>query len=327
MSRLVRAFAAGAAALALLAACASPAPVEPPAADPAESSIAPFAIDQDFPDPDLLSTGGEYYAYATNAPGINVQLARSSDLQAWEVLSTDALPELPEWSLPGKTWAPDVSEFSPGHFVMYFTVANAEPEVQCIGVATSSSAEGPFQAQGDGPIVCPDEDGGAIDPSTFVAKDGKRYLLFKNDGNCCAKDTWLQIVELSADGLSLEGDATRLLKQDQPWEGNLIEAPTLVERDGRYVLFYSANDYGSDQYAIGYATADAATGPYAKADGPLLTTELADDRYLGPGGQDVIATPEGDSFAFHSWDEVYIYRGIHLVPLSWEGGLPVLALP
>jgi len=286
-----------------------------------------FAIDQDFPDPDVLVTGDEYIAYATNGAGFNVQAAVSADLDEWEVLATDMLPTLPEWALPGKTWAPDVSEFAPGHFVMYFTAANKNPALQCIGVATATSATGPFAPAGTGPVVCPPDEGGAIDPATFVDDDGTRYLLWKNDGNCCALDTWLQIAELSADGTALVGETTRLLVQDRDWEGTLIEAPTLVKRDGVYTLLYSANDYGGDAYATGFATAPSVRGPFVKADDPLLTTGLSNGRYLGPGGQDVVTAPDGsDVLVFHSWDSLFIQRGVNVVPLTWTQGVPSVRL-
>jgi arabinan endo-1,5-alpha-L-arabinosidase len=309
----------------LLSACATGGG-EPTAPEESEQpSIAPFAIDQDFPDPDVLEHEGTYFAYATNIPGTNVQLATSTDLESWEVTGEDALPALPEWSIPGKTWAPDVTEIRPGEFVMYFTAASSDPALQCIGVATAQSPTGPFEPRGDEPLVCPGTSGGAIDASTFIDDDGTPFLLFKNDGNCCGLDTWLHIVELSPDGLELAGDPIELIKQDQEWEGTLIEAPTLVSRDGSYILFYSANDYGSDDYAIGFATADDVTGPFTKADGPFLSTDISDGRYRGPGGQDVVTRANGDDvLVFHSWNEAYVYRGMNVVPISWSETLPFL---
>jgi arabinan endo-1,5-alpha-L-arabinosidase len=303
---------------------------ESPAAS--ESSAGPESdgnpvLDEDFPDPDVLEVDGTYYAYATNTATLNVQVATSTDLESWELSDADALPELPSWVIPGKTWAPEVTQFAPGQFVMYTTTTNFDPTYQCIAVATATSPEGPFEVVGDGMIVCPAEEGGAIDAATFTDDDGSHYLLWKNDGNCCGFDTWLYIAPLSPDGLTLTGPATRLVKQDQEWEGNLVEAPILVKRDGTYVLMYSANDYGGDRYAIGYATADAVTGPYTKGDEPLFTTELSEGRYIGPGGQDVVVTPDGeDRLVFHSWYGGITYRGMNSLPLTWEDGRPVVSM-
>ncbi len=280
-------------------------------------------IDDDFPDPDVLEVDDVYYAYATEGNLRNVRVARSTDLLEWEPLP-DAMPELPSWIIPGKTWAPEVTEIAPGQYVLYFTATNFRPTLQCVGVATATSPEGPFTVVGEGMLVCPEEEGGAIDASTFLDADGTRYLLWKNDGNCCGLDTWLQIAPLSPDGLTLAGPTTRLVQQDQPWEGDLVEAPTLVERDGTYTLLYSANDYGGPAYAIGWATASSVLGPYTKGEEPLLTTADAPD-YVGPGGQDVGVGPDGEAhLVFHSWYGGETYRGINVLPREWEDGVPVV---
>lgn len=295
---------------------------------PAPTPAPTFAIDHDFPDPDVLRVGDQYYAYGTNTAAVNVQLATSRNLRTWTVSDSDMLPILPTWALPGRTWAPDVSEISPGRYVMYVVAAGASPALQCIGVATARSPGGPFTPVGDAPLVCPADEGGAIDPSTFVDSDGTRYLVWKNDGNCCGLDTWLQITPLTKDGLTLAGPPTRLLKQTESWEGKLIEAPTLVKRAGSYVLLYSANDYAGSSYAIGYATAPAVAGPYTKHAEPLLSTSSSAGRYTGPGGQDVVTAPDGtDRLAFHSWDPSGVYRGMNVLPLKWKGDVPSLTTP
>jgi arabinan endo-1,5-alpha-L-arabinosidase len=296
-----------------------------------QSSSAPapaFAIDSDFPDPDVLATDDGYVAYATNGPGFNIRMATSGDLAKWTVSTDDPLPNLPGWASPGKTWAPDVSEFAPGRFVMYFVAADTATHTQCIGSAVASDAAGPFVPDEAGPIVCPTEEGGAIDPDTFVDRDGTRYLVFKNDGNCCGIDTWLQLAPLSADGRSLTGPPVRLIKQTKAWEGNLIEAPTLIRHAAEYVLLYSANDYGGEHYAIGYARSSTLTGPYTKAAGPLVTTDSTGGRYIGPGGQDVATAQDGTQrLLIHSWSDGLAYRGMSVLRLGWKDGRPVVTPP
>ncbi|WP_199424533.1 glycoside hydrolase family 43 protein [Actinotalea solisilvae] len=282
-------------------------------------------VDDDFPDPDVLEVDGTYYAYATNGNLRNVRVASSTDLVGWTELD-DALPTLPSFVIPGKTWAPEVTEVEPGRYVLYYTATNYRPTLQCLGVAVADSPEGPFEPVGDAMLVCPEAEGGAIDASTFRDADGTLYLLWKNDGNCCGLDTWLQIAPLTPDGTALAGEPVRLVQQDQPWEGNLVEAPTLVERDGTYVLLYSANDYGGPAYTIGYATASSVLGPYTKNPEPLLTTYQFDSRYVGPGGQDVVVGPDGeDRLVFHSWYGQNTYRGMNVLPLAWQDGHPVVA--
>ncbi|MEJ3405229.1 glycoside hydrolase family 43 protein [Rathayibacter sp. YIM 133350] len=286
-----------------------------------------FVIDASFADPDLISTSDGYVAYATNSPSINVQLATSTDLEHWDLSDQDALPTLPSWAVAGRTWAPDVSELPNGGFVMFVVAEDRASQKQCIGTATSPTAAGPFTPVGDAPLLCPLDQGGAIDPSTFVDDDGTAYLLWKNDGNCCNLDTWIEIAPLAADRLSLAGASTRLFTQTEQWEGNLVEAPTMLKHGDRYIVLYSANDYATDAYAIGVASAPALSGPYEKQPGPLLSTESSDGRYYGPGGQEVLHTDDGDRLFFHSWDENVIYRGMNAVALTWKDDLPVVKLP
>jgi arabinan endo-1,5-alpha-L-arabinosidase len=320
-SRMLRSGGVLAALVLLVAGCASAG--ESPVDETQPERLQPV-IRANFPDPDVLESGGVYYAYATNDNAKNVQVATSTDLVEWEVQGEDALPELPSWIIPGKTWAPEVSAVGDG-FVMYFTASNFSPAAQCLGVATSDDPAGPFEVVGDAMLVCPEEEGGAIDASTFVL-DGVLHLAWKNDGNARGMDTWLYAAPLSADGLTLAGEAKQLFMQDLEWEGHLVEAPTLLERDGQLVMLYSANNYGDDSYAVGAAIAPGLDGPWTKLDEPILSTEGTDSRLLGPGGQDVVTGPDGDVLIFHGWDAAYSYRAMFTLPLEWDGAVPVPVL-
>ena len=133
---------------------------------------------------------------------------------------------------------------------------------------------------------------------------------------------WIQ--SLSADGLKLQGEPQRLIKQDQSWEGPLVEAPTVWKHEGKYYLFYSANGYESCNYAIGYAVADNVTGPYVK---PRQGAWVAStDQVCGPGGEDIVIGPDGLPWmAYHRWEKgPRTYRSMAIDPLIWRGGIPYL---
>lgn len=284
-------------------------------------------INHNFPDPSILNDKGVFYAYATNS-GPNMLCARSPDLVHWTDMP-DAMPLLPVWAKPGRTWAPCVAAYGPGGgYVAYFAARNKTTGQENLGTAVASAPSGPFAAPPLAvPLVEQAEEGGAIDPTCFTDDDGSRYLVWKNDGNSRGRDTWLWAQKLSADGLALQGAPTRLIKQDQPWEGTLIEAPTLWKHGGKYYLFYSANAYNTCRYAVGYAVADTLTGPYVKpGDKPWLAST---PDTCGPGGEAIIRAGDGSPWmAYHTWAHgPGSYRSMSIDALYWDARGPHLRGP
>jgi beta-xylosidase len=311
------------------------------AASPGANEFANPVIADDFPDPFVLRDGDTYYAYATTDGAQHLQLARSKDLVTWEELD-DPLPKIPLWST-GQTWAPEVAK-TPAGYVLYYTAHDSEvtrPDSagsQCITLATSDKPEGPFVDNSKGPLVCQGDLGGSIDATEFTDRDGTRYLIWKNDGNCCGMPTRFYVQRLSADGLKLSGKPVEMgVTNDQPWEGGVIEAPTLLLRDGTYYLFYSANNYDSEFYAIGYATSKKLTGPYTDAkENPIVASawdKPITSQARGPGHQSIFADAQGDLWmAFHAFDDDAVgysnggVRSMWIAPLTFDAGKPVVTL-
>jgi beta-xylosidase len=279
---------------------------------------------ENFPDPFLLRAGDTWHAYATNDDDGNVQTLRSRDLVTW-TKGPDALPELGGWAYPGKTWAPEVLELD-GRYVLYYTANAADAGLQCIGRAVAAAPPGPFRDEAKAPLVCQRAEGGSIDPSPFRDEDGALYLLWKNDGNCCAKDTWIYAQRLSQDALRLEGQPARLVRQDAGWEADVIEAPAMVRREGRYYLFFSANAFDADLYAVGYARCDAPLGPCRDApENPILRSGC---EASGPGHQAIVEVDGETWIAYHAWPRSgEEERELWLDRVTWEDGKPAVKGP
>jgi beta-xylosidase len=285
--------------------------------------------DSNFPDPFVLEAGGTYYAYATNNGAQNYPTLISKDLVRWEP-GPDAFPQLPPWAT-GDAWAPEVLRRADGKYVLYFTARTTIPRSSgdnalCIGHAVADRPLGPFKPVGKRPLICQTREGGSIDASPFRDSDGKLYLLWKNDGNCCAQPTFLYSQRLSPDGLRLLGKPARLSRNDKPWEGNLVEAPQMLKHDGRYYLFYSANFYGDASYNTGYAVCKGPLGPCTDApENPILATA---GQAVGPGHPTVFRTDEGGTWIlYHAWppgQELSAYPGrvLWLDRVVWKGGKP-----
>ena len=296
----------------------------------------PSPFESDFPDPFVLRDGDSYYAFATGTHGRNVQVARSRDLRGWAWLP-DALPTLPSWAVRDSklTWAPSVLRRE-RHYVLYYTAADTGSGFQCISRAVSPRAEGPYVDDSPRPFVCQTGDAtpfcGSIDPSPFVDTAGRPWLLYKSDENspsCRGKSRiWSQA--LSDDGLSVAGAASMLLGTDRPWEGPLIEGPSMIQEGSSTLLFYSANWYEGPDYAVGYARCDGPAGPCKKmtVDAPLMKSTAT---ALGPGGQEVFTDLFGRAWiAYHAWAPPKTSyadggrRSLRLARLGFSQGTPLV---
>ena len=299
---------------------------------PGEDEFANPVIDTDMPDPFVLDAGERYYLYSTTNITDNYPYATSEDLVTWEPRG-DAMPRLPAWA-NGNPWAPEVTQTSAG-YVMYFTARAAGvkrpdgADAQCVGVAVGDTPDGPFVDDGAEPLVCQVALGGTIDASIVRDVDGSLWLIYKNDGNCCAMPTRLYMRPMSEDGLTFAGKEVEVdgIVNDQEWEGGVVEAPTIHHHDGTYYLFYSGNNYRSADYAVGYATATSLTGPYADAEeNPILASG---NGAIGPGHQALAADPDGDLWmVYHAWSSsAFLERNVWIDELRFDGGRPVVDGP
>lgn len=299
-----------------------------------------------FPDPFVLPNGDEYLAYATNAERgqANVQMARSTDLVAWELIRDggalhDAMPDLPPWAREGFTWAPEVIRTATG-YVLHFTAKDRRTDLQCLGAAFSTDPRGPFVSRAAEPLVCQTEIGGTIDSSPFRDADGQLYLYYKNDGNHprFRRPTQIYAQRLAPDALSVVGNPAPLVRNDTPWEAHVIEAPTMVRHGDGYVLFYSANHFGWEThqrlspYGIGYARCTGPMGPCTDgADNPILSSFNSPEAgcLSGPGHQSVFETGGRQYMSFHAHQWARGCRRVedgrremYIAPLHWREGRP-----
>ena len=107
------------------------------------------------------------------------------------------------------------------------------------------------------------------------------------------------IQKMTADGTAFAAgsSSTQILDRSDA-DGPLIEAPSLVEKDGTYVLFFSSNCYSGSLYDVSYATASSVLGPYTKSSAPLLVTGSPYAQLYSPGGLDI--NRAGTQAVFHA---------------------------
>jgi beta-xylosidase len=272
-------------------------------------------IPGDHPDPSVARIGNEYWATSTSSAWAPVfPLFHSRDLVNW-TLETAVFEHPPAWSA-GSYWAPEISYYKGRVFVYYAARKRGGP--LCVALATAYRPRGPFTDHGL--LVC--EEVGSIDPVTAVDENGDRYLIWKRDGNSRDEPTPIQIQKLSDDGTKLVGEKKELIRNDQAWEGQLVEGPFILHRNGWFYLFYSAAGCCGVKcdYRVGVARAHHLLGPYEKyAKNPIVS---GNQKWVCPGhGSIVVDSRDRDFFLYHAYeakDFIFVGRQALLDRVDWN---------
>lgn len=278
---------------------------------------------EDCPDPGVIHDGTRYVMTCTGGGGGNAYPIRTStNLVDWKWHGHIFTPDtIPSWT-KSHYWAPEIHKVG-SKFIAYFTAMHKD-NVLCVGAATSDSALGPFKDIGK-PLLRK-AGMGLIDASYYQSPSGTRYILWKEDGNAIGKPTPIFAQELADDGITLKGSAVQLITNDQAWEGILVEGPYLLDHDGKFYLFYSANGYSTPDYAVGVARANSVLGPYTKHTQRVLRGGGAWD---GPGHGTIVKTPANEYWhVYHSWKAGQIGkppgRIVLLDRIVWIDGWPTM---
>jgi arabinan endo-1,5-alpha-L-arabinosidase len=163
---------------------------EPQASGPAYRPILTEPLSPEilygYGDPAVLRVAADDYVLlvtSNDAPDA-FPILRSSDLETWR-LAGFVFPEgrAPAWALVGENradfWAPEMHRIGEEFWVVF--TARRHDRSLAVGLAKSSSPEGPFQAA-EAPLVS----GGVIDPHILLGPRGAPYLVWKEDRN----DVW-----------------------------------------------------------------------------------------------------------------------------------------
>lgn len=240
-------------------------------------------------DPFILYHEGVYYAYGTNSDD-GIPVYTSHDLVLWKRHSTLALSK--DNSYGDKWfWAPEVY-YKPDNSTFYMFYSAEEH----ICVATSRSPFGPFTQT----VKQPMRTEKSIDNTLFIDDDGTPYLFFVRFTN--GNVIWS--AELESDWMSLKENTLKMcVEATAGWEriqAKVAEGPSVIKRNGVYYLLYSANDYQSQDYGVGYATANSLTDSWRKAtENPILRRPNAE--LVGTGHGAVFKDNEGNlRYVFHA---------------------------
>lgn len=117
------------------------------------------------------------------------------------------------------------------------------------------------------PLTLPERSGNPLFPGWYadpeVAVFGDRYWIFPTTSARYDEQLYLDAFS-SPDLVHWNYHARALPEGAIAWAKRAVWAPAVVERDGRYFLFFGANDIQNDEQhgGIGVAVADRPEGPY-----------------------------------------------------------------
>lgn len=271
-------------------------------------------------DPSIVRKGDSYFLVGTEPAAQSVAakdavfpVLKSKDLKTWCALDSGH----PEGRILGRDvafgskffWAPQLF-FRNGKCCFAYTCGHGW------GIAVADRVEGPYRHLATMP-----KGKGRIDPFVLQDDDGSVFA-YCSDWNLGG----ISVVKLKPDLSGFDGEPAICVKNTEPWEKKplekryeeinakfgygeddafkcsrgTVEGPTVVKRFGKYVLFYSANDYRSPDYCIGVAVADSATGPWKKLQtGPVLSRD--ETGFNGTGHGDVFDDGAGRMwYVFHA---------------------------
>ena len=278
-------------------------------------------INADYSDPDVCvgPSGEDYYLTASSfqcIPGLPV--LHSRDLVNWEIVGY-ALKELEpheEFDRPSHgngVWAPSI-RYHNGWYYIYW----GDPDYGVMMVKTKDPA-GEWEKP-----VCVIPGKGYIDTCPLWEDDGEDQ---SSDGRCYLVNGWansrakfasvLTVRELSADGTRAIGQPV-IVFDGNGTENRTCEGPKFYKRDGWYWIMCPAGGVPT-----GFQLAMRSKSPYGPYEHKIVLQQ-GKTSINGPHQGGWVHTKYGEDWFLHFQDKEAYGRVVHLNPVDWSSGWPVM---
>ena len=276
-------------------------------------------INADYSDPDVCvgASGEDYYMTASSfqcTPGLPI--LHSKDLVNWEIVNY-ALCNLYEgdaellehFSTPqhgAGVWAPSI-RYHNGWYYIYW----GDPDYGVFMVKTQDPA-GKWEKP-----VCVIKGQGYIDTTPLWDDDGRCYLV-NGWANSRAKfASVLTVREMSADGTRPIGQPV-IVFDGNGTENRTCEGPKFYKRDGWYWIMCPAGGVPT-----GFQLAMRSKSPYGPYEHKIVLAQ-GKTNINGPHQGGWVHTKYGEDWFLHFQDKEAYGRVVHLNPVDWSTGWPVM---
>ena len=311
----------------------------PPAATTPEAvTLEPEGFIQRTHDPVIAHAGDAYYVFST---GSRIPFLCSPDMLTWEFCGR-VFERNPSWTSEinpqlADIWAPDISFFN-GRWHLYYAVSTFGTQNSAIGLATNATLDptSPAYAWEDQGIVLRSQPGdrwNAIDPNLVLDEQGEPWLAWGSFWS----GIWMRKIDPTTGMFAADDTAYHHLADRSTGPDNTpaIEAPFIVQHDGKWVLFVSFDQCcqgAASTYNLRVGRSDTLTGPYVDRDGvPLLEgggTLILDayDRWKGPGHNGILIEDGVYWMVYHAYDANQIgIPKLRIESIGWDAeGWPSL---
>jgi beta-xylosidase len=271
----------------------------------------------DYSDPDAIRVGDTFYMTASsfnNAPGL--PLLESHDLVNWTLVG-HALPRLvpaavfdrPQY---GKgVWAPCL-RWHDGRFWIFYP----DPDFG-VYVTTAEHFAGPWSAPR---LLLAGR--GIIDPTPLWDDDGNAYLLHAWAKSRAGINNVLTLRRMDRAATRMLDDGGKIIIDGARYPGyHTIEGPKFYKANGYYYVFAPAGGVEMGWQAV--FRARSIGGPYEAR----RVMDQGDTPVNGPHQGAWVDAPDGSNWFLHFQDKGAYGRVLHLQPMRWEDGWPIIGAP
>ncbi|MEY4385927.1 MAG: hypothetical protein RLY20_1210 [Verrucomicrobiota bacterium] len=264
----------------------------------------------DYSDPDVVRHGDDFWMTASSftcTPGLPI--LHSRDLVNWKLVNY-ALKKVPdaryEQYQPGcGVWAPAIRHHA-GKFWIFFPTPD-----EGIYVTTATDPAGQWSE----PHLL-QAGKGLIDPCPLWDDDGKAYLVHAYAGSRAGIKHRLRVCPMAPDGSRLLGEGEIVFHE--PEKHPTLEGPKFLKREGWYYILAPAGGVATGWQVV--LRSRNIFGPYADQ------IVLAQGRtpINGPHQGALVDTARGEWWFIHFQDAGIHGRILHLQPVRWENGWPLM---
>ena len=278
-------------------------------------------INADYSDPDVCvgPSGEDYYMTASSfqcTPGLPI--LHSRDLVNWEIVGY-ALKNLYEgdckllehFATPqhgNGVWAPSI-RYHDGQYYIYW----GDPD---FGVYRVKTKNGDPAGEWEEPL-CVIRGKGYIDTTPLWDDDGRCYLVNGWANSRSKYASVLTVREMNADGTKAIGQPV-IVFDGNGTENRTCEGPKFYKRDGWYWIMCPAGGVPG-----GFQLAMRSKSPYGPYEHKIV---LAQGKTCinGPHQGGWVHTKYGEDWFLHFQDKEAYGRVVHLNPVDWSSGWPVM---